>query len=247
MKNYIIFSLMVTLIKINGLAQIGDLPSDMEDEGKPSPHYAGFDFGLGTLMLDNEAAYPYWKASDLNLTTFNFNLFEYKIPIIKHYLGLTTGLGAGANSIRLQQYDLVHAATVPGGKTDTIFGVTNSIQNYRSNTLSYFTVNVPLMIEVCSKAKAKKSFYLDIGAVGYWNIGGSWATSGKYLNGDRFSNTVNSRFQMAPFGAYATVRTGFDFIGIFANYNLTNLFKKDATGAVVPFTAGLTLNWDIMK
>ena len=66
---------------------------------------------------------------------------------------------------------------------------------------------------------------------------------GKLSNGDRFQFQVNGTFQMARLGAYATVRTGFDHYGLFANYNLTPLFKKEATGLVYPLTFGVSFNF----
>jgi protein TonB len=221
-----------------------DTESNEEDDDKPSPHFSGIDIGFGNLMMDNPTDYPYWNTSDLNVFTIGFNLFEYKLPIFKQYLGLTTGLGFNLSSVDLGQYDLVHTSTVPGGNNDTLWAVLNTSQSYRSNNFTYTSLSLPLLFEVCSKAKTKNSFYLNVGAVGYWTVGGSWSTRGKYLNGDRFQNTVNSRFQLAPFGAYATTRLGFDHYGLFVNYNLTPLFKKSATATLYPLTFGLTLNLD---
>lgn len=216
-----------------------------EDNDKLSPHFAGFDIGFGNFIMDNRSNYPYWNTSELNLFTFGFNLIEYKVPIFKQYLGLTTGLGINVSSLNLGQYDLVHTASVLGGSIDTIFAIEgmNNL-SYKSNNFSYGTLNIPLLFEICTKENAKNSFYLDAGAVGYWTFSGSWSTRGKYANGDRFQNTVNSRFQLAPFGAYATARLGFDRYGLFANYNLTPLFKKSATAVMYPFTFGLTINFD---
>ena len=225
---------------------LGNEDEPMEEKAdKPSPHFAGFDIGFGSLMMDNPEDYAYWNVSDLNVWNFGINILEYKIPIIKEYFGLTTGFGLNVTNINLGQYDLVHTSTVPGGKSDTLFAI-EGLNNlpYRQNGLSYGALSIPLLFEVCSKADSKNSFYLNFGVVGYWSFSGSWSTRGKYANGDRFQNTVNSRFQLAPFGAYATVRTGFDHYGLFVNYNLTSLFKKTATAMVYPLTFGITLNFD---
>jgi len=219
--------------------------NEPNDDDKPAAHFAGFDFGFGSLLMDKPSDYAYWNVSDLNVMNFGINLIEYKIPLIKQYLGLTTGTGLNLTTIQLGQYDLVHTASVPGGKTDTLFAI-EGLNNlpYRSNNFTSGALTIPLLLEVCSKAATKNSFYLNTGVVGYWSFSGSWSTRGKYANGDRFQNTVNSRFQLAPFGAYATVRTGFDHYGLFVNYNLTPLFKKTATAMVYPLTFGITLNFD---
>ena len=222
-----------------------DDENEPDDDDKPAAHFAGFDFGFGSLLMDKPSDYAYWNVSDLNVMNFGINLIEYKIPLIKQYLGLTTGTGLNLTTIQLGQYDLVHTASVPGGKTDTLFAI-EGLNNlpYRSNNFTSGALTIPLLLEVCSKAATKNSFYLNTGVVGYWSFSGSWSTRGKYANGDRFQNTVNSRFQLAPFGAYATVRTGFDHYGLFVNYNLTPLFKKTATAMVYPLTFGITLNFD---
>jgi len=222
-----------------------DDENEPDDDDKPAAHFAGFDFGFGSLLMDKPSDYAYWNVSDLNVMNFGINLIEYKIPLIKQYLGLTTGTGLNLTTIQLGQYDLVHTASVPGGKTDTLFAI-EGLNNlpYRSNSFTSGALTVPLLLEVCSKKATENSFYLNTGVVGYWSFSGSWSTRGKYANGDRFQNTVNSRFQLAPFGAYATVRTGFDHYGLFVNYNLTPLFKKTATAMVYPLTFGITLNFD---
>jgi TonB family protein len=222
-----------------------DDENEPDDEEEPAAHFAGFDFGFGSLLMDKPSDYAYWNVSDLNVMNFGINLVEYKIPLIKQYLGLTTGTGLNLTTIQLGQYDLVHTASVPGGKTDTLFAI-EGLNNlpYRSNSFTSGALTVPLLLEVCSKKATENSFYLNTGVVGYWSFSGSWSTRGKYANGDRFQNTVNSRFQLAPFGAYATVRTGFDHYGLFVNYNLTPLFKKTATAMVYPLTFGITLNFD---
>ena len=232
-------------LPINFALSDDDDPKE-EESDKPKPHFAGFDIGLGKFMMDNPQDYSYWNATDLNVMNFGINLLEYKIPIIKEYLGLTTGAGINLTTIQLGQYDLIHTSTVFGApKPDTIFAIQglNNI-SYKANSLTCGGVTIPLLIEVCSSASTKKSYYLDAGVVGYWNFSGSWVTRGKYSQGDRFQNTVNSRFQMAPFGAYATLRSGFDHYGLFVNYNLTPLFKKTATAALYPLTFGITFNVD---
>ena len=86
-----------------------DMPAnsfnEIDEKGdKPSyeAHWAGMDIGSTILLnadfgtdfsdgtwLDN----PWWENDIANSTTFSFNMFEYKLPIFKQYLGLTTGFG----------------------------------------------------------------------------------------------------------------------------------------------------------
>ena len=209
-----------------------------------SPHFAGVDFGIGKFMMDNPDNYQYWNTYDLNLIQFGLNVIEFKLPIAKQYLGITSGLGMNFSALLLNNYDLVHTSSTPGGKNDTIFAQLNNSTDYRGNNLSYGTLNLPLLLEVCTKEKSKNAFYLNVGAVGYWTMFRTWNRRGFLPNGDRFEYTDRSRYQVAPFGAYATLRTGFDNYGLFINYNLTPLFKKSATALTYPLTFGISWNVD---
>lgn len=210
-----------------------------EDDSKPEfqAHWNSFDIGFGFLKMGDNAAYPFWKSTEINLSHFAFNMMEYKLPVFKQYLGLTTGMGFGFTSIMLKQYDLIHT-------DDSLFAIQNTVQDYKNNSMTFFTLTVPLLIEICNKADTEKGFFMDMGMVGYWNMGGSWNTKGKLSNGDRFQNAVTSMFEMRTFGAFATARIGFDYFSVFANYNLTPLFKSSATLPVYPITLGLNVNFD---
>ena len=85
-----------------------------------SPHFAGVDFGIGKFMMDNPDNYQYWNTYDLNLIQFGLNVIEFKLPIAKQYLGITSGLGMNFSALLLNNYDLVHTSSTPGGKNDTI-------------------------------------------------------------------------------------------------------------------------------
>ena len=112
-------------------------------------HWAGFDFGTLILMSDllktDFVANDYWKNNVARSAVFNFNFFDYKFPIIKQYLGLTTGLGWNFTTIGLtKNYDIAHTS-------DTIFAVVNTSQNYRANTLNVQYITIPLLLEFATK------------------------------------------------------------------------------------------------
>lgn len=214
---------------------IMDLDETEEDTESKNVHWNGFDIGFGTILT--EGTNPMWKATDVNVSTVSLNLLSYKLPIFKHYFGITTGLGVGFNSINMKQYSVSHPS-------DTIIGTLEANGTYKRNTFTYYTLNAPILFEFCTNEKMDKSFYLSAGAVGYWNFAGTWNTKGENSDGDKFNNTVSSNFDMSHFGAYATVRTGYSKLGVYANYNLTPLFKKEATDAIYPLTFGVSFNLD---
>lgn len=203
-------------------------------------HWAGFEFG--TLILTtseynrNFGEYDFWGNEIQGSSAFNINFFEYKFPIFKQYLGLTTGLGYTLNSIGLRgNYRIQH-------NMDTVFATQNLFQAYTTNTLDIHLLSVPLLLEFATAQRQKKSFYFNAGIIASLRIGSNTVQTGEYSNGDRFNLNVRSRFNLLPYSLEATVRTGFSHFGIFASYNLTSLFKENKTIGVFPFRAGLSLN-----
>ena len=65
-------------------------------------HWAGFDFGFNTMMSSpfkrDFDANPYWENNIANSIQFNMGIWEYKIPIVRQYLGITTGMGFSISS-----------------------------------------------------------------------------------------------------------------------------------------------------
>ncbi len=228
--------------KLTDDEELEDLEEEKEERKLYDAHWAGFDLGTLVLMSDffktEFVANDYWKNNVARSSVFNFNFFDYKFPIFKQYLGLTTGLGWNVSTIGLNKnYDIVHTI-------DTIYATSNSIQTYRANTLNAQYLTVPLLLEFASKKEQKKSFYFAAGVIGGVRIFSNTRKTGKFNNGDRFDLNVRSKYNLAPFTLEATVRTGFGPFGLFATYNLNTLFKDGKTVAVYPFRTGLTLNVD---
>lgn len=226
--------------------ELEDIEDEKEEERKLyDAHWAGFDFGTLILMSDlfktEFGTNDYWKNNVAKSTAFNLNLLDYKLPIFKQYLGITTGLGWNFTTISLNKnYDIVHTV-------DTIFAISNSIQTYRANTLNVQYLTVPLLLEFATKKEQKKSYYFAVGVIGGVRIFSNTRQTGKFSNGDRFDLNVRSKYNFAPFSLEATVRTGFGPFGLFATYNLSTLFKEGKTVAVYPFRTGITLNIDFGK
>jgi len=223
----------------------GDEVDEEENRKYFDAHWAGFDFGTLILMSDlfktDFHNNDYWNNKIIRSATYNFNFFDVKFPIIKQYLGLTTGLGWNISTIGLSSnYDINHTA-------DTLFATVNATQEYRVNNLNVQYITLPLLLEFATKQDQKKSFYLAAGVIGGVRVYSNTTKTGKYSNGDFFNLNVRSKYNFAPFSLEATVRSGYGPIGLFATYNLTTLFKEGKTVAVYPFRAGLSLNIDYGK
>lgn len=234
------------VVETNVIIPINFILDGDDDEEKERKLYDGhwLGFELGTLINMNDffktdfTSTPYWKNNIARSSTFNFNFFEFKVPIFKQYIGITTGMGWNVSTVAFKNnYDLMHTDS-------SVYAVSNASQSYRTNTLYVQYLKLPLLLDFSTKMEQKKSFYFAAGVVGGVRIYSNTYQSGKYANGDRFRNYVRSKYNLAPFTLEATARLGYGAIGLFANYNLTPLFQKDKTVAVYPFRAGITFNLD---
>ena len=88
------------------------------------------------------------------------NVVEKRFPIIKGFLGLTTGLGIQWNRYAFKgNYDI--SAT-----NDTIFGVENTAVNYSKNVLSSAYLQAPLLLQINTNKNPSESWTIAAGIVG---------------------------------------------------------------------------------
>jgi TonB family protein len=224
----------------------GEGEFDDSDEPKYDPHWAGFDLGFVSMFRLNEqtnsrfdtdfGTNDYWQIDPVKSLAINVNFLEYKFPIFKQYLGLTTGLGYGLTSLGLRNNYLIQHSN------DTVFCVSDTIQSYKTSSLTMHRFTLPLLLEFATKPGAKKSLYLAAGVIGAWRFASTSTQTGKYANGDKFNNTTSSRFNLQNFSLDATIRAGFGVFGAFAEYSLTPLFNKGSTIAIYPIRFGITFN-----
>ena len=226
----------------------------VEQDDKPSyeAHWAGMDIGSTILMnadfgtnfpgdtwLDN----PWWENDIANSTTFSFNMFEYKLPIFKQYLGLTTGFGYRNTNIEFR--DNYRLSYDDQDVTAQIINLEEeNISEIKRNYLSAHYFTVPLLLEFATKVEGKKSFYFNAGVVGGVRFASSTTLKGKYDNGDKFTNVRRAKYNMNPIFLDASFRIGYGAFGLFGTYSLTTMFKTAPyTQAVHPLRAGITWNW----
>ena len=226
----------------------------VEQDDKPSyeAHWAGMDIGSTILMnadfgtdfpgdtwLDN----PWWENDIANSTTLSFNMFEYKLPIFKQYLGLTTGFGYRNTNIEFR--DNYRLSYDDQDVTAQIINLEEeNISEIKRNYLSAHYFTVPLLLEFATKVEGKKSFYFNAGVVGGVRFASSTTLKGKYDNGDKFTNVRRAKYNMNPVFLDASFRIGYGAFGLFGTYSLTTMFKKAPyTQAVHPLRVGITWNW----
>jgi hypothetical protein len=219
-----------------------DFEFDEENNNANKAHWAGFELGAQlntTGFLDFNSAFastPYWENNVAKSLVFNLNSFQHKFSLIKDVFGITTGYGFSFNNTELtSSYVLQHDA-------DTVFAVANTAQEYKRNTIysAYFTV--PLLLDFTANKSYKKSFYVNAGVVGGVRMYSHQRVTGTYANGDKFENVTKSAFNLNTWMLDATVRMGYGYFGVFANYAVLGMFKEGTTAGVYPLRFGISFN-----
>ena len=219
-----------------------DFEFDEENSNANKAHWAGFELGVQmntTGFLDLNSAFastPYWENNVAKSLVFNLNTFQHKFSLIKDVFGITTGYGFSFNNTELtSSYVLQHDA-------DTVFALANTAQEYKRNTIysAYFTV--PLLLDFTANKAYKKSFYVNAGVVGGVRMYSHQRVTGTYANGDKFENVTKSAFNINTWMLDATVRMGYGYFGVFANYAVLGMFKEGTTAGVYPLRFGISFN-----
>lgn len=215
--------------------------SEEVNDNSYNAQWAGMDFGFISTNRSDE-----WENKMFSSIIFNLNFVEYKLPIYKQYLGLTTGLGMGFREYRFQtDYSLVKngdISTMEMGNPhlyDTMANVSRSSLN-----LGYF--HLPILLDFATKQRGTRSFYVACGVVGGIRYYGNHSQRGEYSNGDKFNNVIRNKgaFNTNLLTLEATARIGYGQFGLFANYSLNGLFKNGAAPTINPFNVGISLNFD---
>jgi hypothetical protein len=238
-----IFSLAFVLNTIAVSAQ-----DEKTNDDKPTyeAHWAGMDIGTVVLMNSDFGTdftnNPYWENNIVNSNSVTVNVFEYKLPIFKQFLGLTTGFGyrntniSFSNNYRLS-YDNESVSA------ETINLEEENISEIKQNWLAVHYLTVPLLLEFATKTEGKKNFYFNAGVIGGVRVGSRATLKGKYDNGDKFTNVRRAKYNLNPFVLDASFRIGYGAFGLFGTYSLSSMFKENTTVAIHPLRVGITWNW----
>lgn len=222
-----------------------DEKSDSEKKEKNKKYensWSGIDVGFNMLLnSSNQLSFgntPYWENEIGRSTSFHFNLFSHKFPIVKQYVGFVTGFGFGMNTIGINRDYRLQT------NSDSTYAIliNDSTNNVRVNSLTMGVFEVPLLLEFATKRKREHSFHLAAGVIGGIRVGSSYFMRGK-KNNVKYRETVNDDFNINPFQLDATVRLGYGDFGAYASYGLTNLFKGNKAPQMSIFQFGITLHF----
>jgi hypothetical protein len=242
----------------------GNVSYERRKKNKFNGHWAGFEMGLnGYFNPDFNMSFP--KESeymDLQMTkswAVHLNFFEQNVAFSRNKKwGMVTGLGINWNNYSFSKDTRLNA------DSSDLRGYIDQGISIRKTKLTALYFDIPLLFEFqTNHYQNKNSFHFATGMVmgvrlsshtkkyyDEWNKGfdvteynketGKYeilytATSPDYAIAKDFND-----YYLNPFKFDATVRIGWGFINLFANYSINTLFKKDKGPELYPWTVGIT-------
>jgi len=228
--------------------EIGDLDDSFELEDltsykkkkKFNGHWAGFQMGLSNMLVGNSSISTPEELSFLELTPeksfgYQLNFMEFNIPVFGQVAGFVTGAGIEWNSLTLaKNVDL----NVDENGFLSASEIATDERDYEKNRLNMAYLTVPLIFEV--QPWGKKSFHISAGATAGLRL---WSKQKQtWYEGDRKNKYKNKdSFSLNPFRYGATAKIGYKNMALYANYNVSELFKNDYSQTIQPFTVGVSL------
>jgi len=235
-------------------------------ERKFNGHWAGVDIGFNGYVtpdfdMNFTREYEYMDLQMEKSIAVNINFLEQNIPFTKNQkFGMVTGLGLSFND-----YRFLHPTTRLSMDGPALEGYRDTLISIRKSKLSVMYLTLPVLLEFqTAPIYQKNGFHINTGIV----IGARLSShTKKYYNelNKEFNITqynpetgqydvvytaispespkahVYGDWFLQPFKFDASVRIGWNFFNLWANYSLNTMFRKDKGPELYPWSAGITL------
>lgn len=210
---------------------------------KFNAHWAGLEVGLNNYLTpDNSMVLPpdqyYMDLNTGKSWNWNINVIDYGVALGTQYVGLVSGLGFEFINYNFNGQNSIMKDPITGEIVEYIPTYAGFITKSKMN-IAYLTV--PLLLEFHIPAGREK-IHLSAGVIGGLKL---WSNAKiKYTEaGDKSKEKNKSDFNLSPLRWGVTARVGYKWIGIFANYYMTSLFKPTMGPELYPFSVGLAFTW----
>ncbi|NSW45931.1 MAG: outer membrane beta-barrel protein [Bacteroidales bacterium] len=176
----------------------------------------------------------YLELNHVKSINFNVNLFEWNIGLYKNYIGLVSGLGLGFNNYQFEKNIHLNIDT-----TYLDYTIDNT-NKYKKNKLLISNLRIPMMLEFHIPVNDQKDkIYLSAGLIGSLRIG-SHIKQVYFVDGDRQTNKEYHSYYLNPLAYSVQLRIGFNKLGFYFDYQLSELFKNEKGPVLHPWAAGLS-------
>lgn len=199
----------------------------------------GIDFGVNGYMtpqnsLTVQSGYPFLELDYARSHSFSWNMAQFNLPIVKHYVQLVTGIGLEWNSYAFRNNWTLDQNSPAVTATETNI-------DYSKNKLRTTWVNVPVMFEFNTSKNEDKSFHLALGVTGGYNIFQNRLKQEYTIDGTESKRKLKDDFNVNPFRYEASARVGYGDVSVFANYSIGEFFKPNRGPELHPFSVGIGL------
>ncbi len=204
-------------------------------------HWAGLEIGLNGFLTpenklepDGEAAFM--ETERIQSWALGVNILEFNLPIRRPNFGITTGVGFEWNHYRFAQNFIF-------GQQDGKIQAIEPEYKLTRNQLNTVQVNVPLLLELQFPANAHHQFHIGAGPMVSYVLSAKqkvrWDIDTQEIERIHKDGLLLNKFRYG-----ATVRVGFSYFHLYANYSMVPLFEEDKGPELHPFSVGLVLiNW----
>ena len=192
--------------------------------------FSGYSNKMFNTTLPNGGAYA---LDYLRSNVVNINPFERNISLYKNYVAITTGLGFQFNRYMFENNTIL----IP--LKDSIQTVNTGI-GYAKNMVKSSFLTLPLLLQFNTSKNHGKSFHFAVGGQVAVKLG-SRSKQVYNVDGDKKRDVFRSAYNLNPFQYGLTARVGYGKVNVFANYNLSEVFKNGKGPELYPFQIGLTL------
>jgi hypothetical protein len=200
--------------------------------------WSGFELGInGWLNADGTTSMDSMNSNfSLNYgksIVVNFNLWEVRAKLIGNNLTLVSGLGAEINNYRFDKNIRM------SNPDDKLTLVNESEVNYLKSKFTTGYLNAPLYLSIATNPIRKgKRLFIAPGITGGWRFT-SYNKRKVEIDGDESKSRFKNDFNTMPFRVNASLRMGYGNFLLFANYSLTEFFRKDLGPGLIPFSVGV--------
>ncbi len=205
-------------------------------------HWFGISLGVNSYIDDFEdfnlnSENNYMSVKMSKSFEFSANPLQFSLPFFNRYVGAVTGIGFTMNN-----YELAQNIDLPIDADGVIQPVFSNF-NYTKNRFKTTSLTIPLLIEFQIRTNDKdKRLFLTVGVIGSYNI----QRKMKFLYYDdnkqiKYKDKTTS-WPVNKFNYSGTVRLGYRYFYLFANYSFLPLFMEGQGAQINPISGGLGLS-----
>lgn len=208
------------------------------DKNKFHGHWAGIELGINGYLNPEHSISLNGDKSFMELDYvkswyFAVNIIELNLPIHRPNIGIVTGMGFGfSNYCFANDFELLS-----NNKLSRYGEVHNELLH---NRLSTGYVNFPLILEFQFPSNSRTQAHIGIGITGSIRMYSEQIMTWRE-DGINYTKSKSGEMNLNSFRYGATIRVGYGYFKLFANYSLVSLFKTDQGPELYPFNVGIVI------